>query len=214
MRKVLFLSFLAAALLLVSSCNSGPKYALISTSLGDIKVMLYDATPLHRDNFVKLVQEGFYDGTLFHRVVPGFMAQGGDPNSKGAGPGTPLGSGGPGYMIDQEIGAPHLRGALAAARNNNPARQSSGSQFYIVTGKTQTDATLDNFERMKEITYNETQRELYKSEGGRPDLDTEYTVFGEVIEGIEVVDAIVNVERDGQNRPVQDVSMTITLVSQ
>ncbi|MEM6877139.1 MAG: peptidylprolyl isomerase, partial [Bacteroidota bacterium] len=190
----------------------GPTYARISTSLGDLVVMLYEDTPRHSENFVNLAEEGFYNGTLFHRVVPGFMIQGGDPESKEAGPGQSLGSGGPGYQIEEEIGKPHLRGALAAARNNNPQRASSGSQFYIVTGQRQTDARLDMIQQQKGIVYNEVQRDWYKNYGGRPDLDMEYTVFGEVLEGIEVADAITQVTRDNNNRPRQDISMEVTIL--
>ncbi|MEL7376686.1 MAG: peptidylprolyl isomerase [Bacteroidota bacterium] len=211
MRITLFLFAIAA--LLFSSCGQkGPTYARISTSLGDIVVMLYEDTPRHSENFVNLAEEGFYNGTLFHRVVPGFMIQGGDPESKEAGPGQSLGSGGPGYQIEEEIGKPHLRGALAAARNNNPQRASSGSQFYIVTGQRQTDARLDMIQQQKGIVYNEVQRDWYKNYGGRPDLDMEYTVFGEVLEGIEVADAITQVTRDNNNRPRQDISMEVTIL--
>ncbi|MEM7573018.1 MAG: peptidylprolyl isomerase [Bacteroidota bacterium] len=215
MRKLLFLGLLFT-LLSTFSCNSGPTYVLITTSLGDIKVMLYDDTPEHRDNFLKLVEDEFYNGTLFHRVIPGFMIQGGDPTSKGAAPGTNLGNGGPGYTMEEEIGKPHIRGTLAAARSpdsSNPQRRSNGSQFFIVTGQRQTDQSLDRWQGMHNIQYNEAQRELYKTYGGRPDLDTQYTVFGEVVAGIEVADAITAVQRNSADRPVQDVSMTISVVS-
>lgn len=169
--------------------------------------MLYPETPRHTDNFVKLVKEGYYDGTLFHRVIPNFMIQGGDPDSRGAEPNRPLGGGGPGYTIEHEIGAPHIAGALAAARTNNPQKASSGSQFYIVTGIRQVDSSLDQIENSKGIKYNETQRQLYKERGGRPDLDNEYTVFGEVVSGMDVVLKIAAVERGRADRPVQDVIM-------
>jgi cyclophilin family peptidyl-prolyl cis-trans isomerase len=180
-------------------------FALIETNYGNIKVELYDSTPKHKENFIKLVREGYYDGLLFHRVMQNFMIQGGDPMSKDAAPGVPLGSGGPGYQIDAEIGAPHLRGALAAARNNNPAKASSGSQFYIVTGQPQSEATLKQYETMKGIKYNETHRSIYLAEGGRPDLDMEYSVFGRVVSGMEVVDAISAVATNPANRPNEDV---------
>ncbi|MEM6396915.1 MAG: peptidylprolyl isomerase [Bacteroidota bacterium] len=210
MRITLYL--LATAALIFSSCSKGPTYARISTSLGDIVVMLYEDTPRHSKNFAKLAEEEFYDGTLFHRVIPGFMIQGGDPDSRDAKPGQMLGQGNPGYTIEEEIGKPHLRGALAAARGPNPQRASSGSQFYIVTGQRQTDASLDNWEQRHNIVYNEVQRERYKNFGGRPDLDMEYTVFGEVIEGIEVADAIAQATRDNNNRPRQDISMEVTIL--
>ena len=173
--------------------------------MGDVVVLLFDDTPRHRDNFIKLANEDYYAGTLFHRVIPNFMVQAGDPNSINAKPGVALGGGGPGYLIDHEIGQPHLRGALAAARTNNPAKASSGSQFYIVTGQQQSAATLDQFERMKGIKYNEAQRKAYMEEGGRPDLDQEYTVFGQVLSGMEVIDAISAVKTAAANRPVDDV---------
>lgn len=199
---------------LLSSCDNDPfTYARIETSMGDIKVKLYPETPLHTENFAKLAEEGFYDSTLFHRVIQNFMIQGGDPDSKGAAPGRMLGGGGPGYTIPAEIGAPHLSGTLAAARTNNPEKASSGSQFYIVTGTRQFDTSLDQIERIKGIKYNETQRRLYKEKGGRPDLDQEYTVFGEVIEGMDVVQAISQVDTGPGDRPAQDVVIeSITIV--
>lgn len=206
MRTLLLLLFPLS--LLLNSCNNDPfTYALIETDFGDVKVMLYPETPRHTDNFVKLVKEGYYDGTLFHRVIPNFMIQGGDPDSRGAEPNRPLGGGGPGYTIEHEIGAPHIAGALAAARTNNPQKASSGSQFYIVTGIRQVDSSLDQIESSKGIKYNETQRQLYKERGGRPDLDNEYTVFGEVVSGMDVVLKIAAVERGRADRPVQDVIM-------
>lgn len=207
MRQLVYL-FVSFSLCLVLSGCAGENFALIETNYGDIKVELYDSTPKHKENFVKLVNEGFYDGTLFHRIIEDFMIQGGDPTSKGAAPNTPLGSGGPGYLIDAEIGAPHLRGALAAARTGgpmNPDKKSSGSQFYIVTGLPQSEATLQQFENMKGIKYNETHRSVYLSEGGRPDLDMEYTVFGRVVSGMEVVEAIAAVSTGSANRPNEDV---------
>lgn len=214
MRKLFLFACLAVVLSFLTSCTGdGNTYALIKTNMGDVKVLLYNETPLHKDNFVKLANEEFYNGTLFHRVIPNFMIQGGDPLSKDAAPGTMLGGGGPGYLIDHEIGAPHLRGALAAARTNNPAKQSSGSQFYIVTGQKQSAATMDQFEKMKGIKYNEAQRKAYMEEGGRPDLDQEYTVFGEVISGMEVVDKISAMATGAQNRPVEDaVIESVTIV--
>ncbi|MDX1477992.1 MAG: peptidylprolyl isomerase [Saprospiraceae bacterium] len=192
------------------SCNSDKrKYFMIETEYGNMKIMLYDDTPLHRDNFEKLVNEGFYDDLLFHRVIPGFMIQGGDPDSRDAPAGQRLGMGGPGYQIPAEIGKPHLRGAIAAARNNNPEKKSSGSQFYIVQGQPQTAQNLDRFEQMKNITYNDVQRQIYMEQGGTPQLDMEYTVFGEVVEGIEVVDKIAAVQTDPADRPVSDVRMKI-----
>lgn len=202
-------------IVLLASCQSDKKtFAVIETDFGDIKVELYDDTPLHKDNFVKLVKEGYYDGLLFHRVIQGFMIQGGDPDSKNAAPGQRLGGGGPGYRIDAELGKPHLRGALAAARTGgpgNPQKQSSGSQFYIVQGRNITPQQLNSIEQVKGITYNEEQRRIYTTEGGTPDLDMEYTVFGMVVEGMDVVDKIAAEPTDPSNRPLADVKMTIRL---
>ena len=161
---------------------------VIHTDYGDMKGMLYNETPQHRDNFVKLVKEGYYDGTLFHRVINGFMIQGGDPDSKAAKPGQALGMGGPGYTIPAEFipELKHKRGALAAARtggSGNPKKASSGSQFYIV-----------------------------QPENGAHFLDNEYTVFGEITDGLTVIDKIATVEKDKADRPVKDVKMTIKIV--
>lgn len=237
---------------------------LIKTSLGDITVRLYDETPLHRDNFLKLAREGYYDGTLFHRVIKGFMVQGGDPDSKGAPAGKQLGTGGPSYTIPREFIYPqyfHKKGALSAARQSdqvNPEKASSGSQFYIVTGEvysagklTQMEKQLeqkqlqgifdqlvvenrdkiiqmrrnrdqagimalqeqlqkDTFAKAKEMgkpKFTDEQREAYTTIGGTPFLDNDYTVFGEVETGLEIVDAIQNVATGTADRPVEDVVM-------
>jgi peptidyl-prolyl cis-trans isomerase B (cyclophilin B) len=211
--RFLILSIIAILSTGLTSCKEKMHQALISTEYGDIKILLYNSTPKHRDNFIKLVKEGFYDDLLFHRVINQFMIQGGDPDSKTAGPGVQLGAGGPGYEIDAEIGAPHLRGALAAARTPNPQKKSSGSQFYIVTGKKQNDPELKYYEKQRGITYNEVQRKIYMEEGGYPSLDMEYTVFGEVLSGIEVVDKISQLEKDQGDRPVKDVRMKIKMIN-
>jgi len=212
MRKYLFVVILA---LMTVACNTNKKtYVVIETDYGDMKVELFDDTPIHRDNFVKLVKEGFYDDLLFHRVIQGFMIQGGDPDSRGAAPGQRLGSGGPGYQLQAEIGKPHIRGALAAARTggpSNPEKKSSGSQFYIVQGKTVSDQNLNALEQQKGIKYNEAQRKIYTEEGGTPMLDMEYTVFGQVVEGMDVIDKIASVQTDPADRPVQDVRMKIRM---
>ena len=187
----------------------------METEYGNMKILLYDATPIHKENFLKLAKEGFYDDLLLHRIMKGFMIQGGDPQSKGAAPGAMLGGGCPGYLLDAEIGSPHFRGSLAAARTggaSNPEKKSSGSQFYIVQGNPLDDNRLNQFEQMKGIKYTEAQRTLYKEIGGRPDLDMEYTVFGEVVEGLEVIDKIADVETDRANRPARDVKMKISLL--
>ena len=201
--------FLMLALL---GCKEKEYKALISTEYGDITIMLYNTTPKHRDNFVKLVKEGFYDDLLFHRVIDKFMIQGGDPDSKNAPAGERLGMGGPGYEIDAEIGSPHLYGALSAARTVNEAKRSSGSQFFIVTGVPQTDAELKIYEQRKRIRYNEEQRKIYNNKGGYPALDMEYTVFGEVLSGMDVVEKIAALEKDVNDRPIRDVKMKIKMI--
>lgn len=189
----------------------------IDTDFGTIKIKLYDETPLHRDNFVKLVKEGYYDNLLFHRIIPNFMVQGGDPNSRDASAGAQLGIGGPGYTIPAEFNDSlvHTKGALAAARQGdqvNPKKESSGSQFYIVQGEAQVDAMLNRVEQMKGFKYTEAQREAYKTMGGTPHLDRDYTVFGQVVEGFDVLDKIAAVKRGYGDRPVQDVKMKVRLI--
>lgn len=237
----------------------------IQTSLGDIVVRLYDETPVHRDNFVKLAKDGYYDGTLFHRVIKDFMIQGGDPNSKGAPAGKRLGTGGPDYTLEAEIkdGLFHKRGALAAARQGdevNPERRSSGSQFYIVWGQVYKEGQLRQFskqlkmQRMQEIFnglaaehrdeimqmrrernrvalqelqdklaaeaetraaeyagLTDEQLKIYSTVGGTPHLDGQYTVFGEVEEGLEVVEMIQNSATAGDDRPMDDITMKISV---
>ena len=188
----------------------------ITTSLGDIIVRLYDKTPGHRDNFVKLVNDHFYDSLLFHRVINGFMIQGGDPNSKDAAPGVMLGEGGAGYTIPAELDSSlyHKRGALAAARDDNPEKASSGCQFYIVQGKKLSDSELDMVEIKNEIKFSPAKRMTYKMIGGTPFLDMRYTVFGEVEMGIEVVDKIAVQEVDSNNRPLTDISMKMEVMKE
>lgn len=246
---------------------------IISTSLGEIQLKLYKDTPLHSNNFIKLAEQGFFDSTLFHRVIEGFMIQGGDPDSKHAQPGVELGNGGPGYDIPAEIlpNHIHIRGALAAAREDdkvNPKRLSSGSQFYIVQGKQYSDPELDMvvkkqnslakqqifvtiMDRPENITLRNDffsadarvdsvhfkflldtlngmidkefalqtpytipaeKRAIYKTTGGAPHLDGHYTIFGEVIKGMEVVDKIAAVKRDKNDRPLEDISMKVTIL--
>lgn len=204
---------LGVFLLFTISCGpTGPQKAVIETEFGNMTLELYDSTPGHRDNFIKLVKEEFYDDLLFHRIIKGFMIQGGDPDSRGAAPGQRLGGGGPGYTIPHEIGAPHIKGTLAAARTTNPEKNSSGSQFYLTHGNVQTDAQLDRIEAKWGFKYNAAQREKYKTIGGSPNLDMDYTVYGEVIDGLEVIDKIVLLQKDRDNRPLQDVKMKIRLV--
>ena len=237
----------------------------IQTTLGDITVRLYDETPIHRDNFVKLVKEGYYDGTLFHRVIKDFMIQGGDPDSKGAPAGKMLGVGGPDYTLEAEIkdSLYHKRGALAAARQGdevNPERRSSGSQFYIVWGQVYKESQLNQLAkqlRMQKVqdVFNalatarrdeimqmrrernraglqelqdqlvaeaekkvgkqgltDEQMKLYSTVGGTPHLDGQYTVFGEVEEGLDVVEAIQNTATGRADRPTNDIDMRMTII--
>ena len=243
---------------------------LIRTTLGDITVRLYDETPLHRDNFLKLAREGYYNGTLFHRVIKNFMVQGGDPDSRGAAPTAHLGAGGPDYTIPAEFNKSliHKKGALAAARQGdevNPEKRSSGSQFYIVTGEVYSAGKLTQLERQMaqqqlqnifnglvvenrsriielrknrdnaglmalqedlqkqtyakakeqgEPKYSPEQREVYTSIGGTPFLDQNYTVFGEVEEGLDVVDKIQQVQTQQGDRPVDDITMQISILEE
>ncbi len=190
---------------------------LIETELGNMMVQLFDETPVHRDNFIKLAESGYYDGLLFHRVINGFMLQGGDPESRGAAPNQSLGTGGPGYTLDAEIrpNIGHIKGALAAARQGdavNPEKKSSGSQFYIVDGKGVSEAQLTQNELRYEIKYPEGVKNLYLRDGGTPFLDQQYTVFGQVIEGLDVIDAIASTPTNRGDRPRTDVSMKITVI--
>lgn len=195
----------------------------ITTDYGVMIAKLSDATPLHRDNFVKLVKQGFYDSLLFHRVIPGFMIQGGDPTSKNATDSTLLGSGSvagvdriPAEFNEHLI---HKKGVLAAARDNNPAKASSNCQFYIVQGKTFDSAQLNKvYENVKATTstnfkYTPEQKEIYQRIGGAPFLDQNYTVFGEVISGLDVIDKIAAVQVKPGDRPVKDVRMKIRLLN-
>ncbi|MGK0389200.1 MAG: cyclophilin family peptidyl-prolyl cis-trans isomerase [Maribacter sp.] len=186
----------------------------LSTDYGNMIIKLYDDTPKHRDNFVKLVEEGYYDDLLFHRVMKGFMIQGGDPDSKNAKKGEALGMGGPSYTIPAEFNDTlvHIKGALAAARNNNPQKKSSGSQFYIVDGNKIDAKTLDRMASRQGKRYSTEQRELYQNLGGTPQLDGEYTVFGMVIEGLDVIDKIAKVGTDGKNRPNEDVKIKMRVI--
>ncbi|MGA2822579.1 MAG: peptidylprolyl isomerase [Bacteroidales bacterium] len=191
MKKIAFLSFIILLMMNLSSSSQGTATSkkqvkfVIHTEFGDMKGILYNETPKHRDNFVKLAKSGFYDGLLFHRVIMGFMIQGGDPLSKNAKAGQALGMGDPGYTIPAEfnVNLKHKRGALAAARNENPEKNSSGSQFYIV-----------------------------QPEKGTHFLDMNYTVFGEVTEGFDVIDKIASAPKDQRDRPLKDIKMTVKIV--
>lgn len=191
-------------------------YVEIRTELGACTVRLYNETPLHRDNFLKLVKDRFYNGLLFHRVIENFMIQGGDSESRYAAEGTMLGSGDIGYKIPAEFGESlfHKKGTLAAARDNNPEKASSGSQFYLVQGKVFTDDELNRMEegRLEGRKIPEIQREVYKTIGGVPHLDQNYTVFGEIVKGIGMVDAIAAVSTDKNDRPLIDQKMDIRIL--
>jgi cyclophilin family peptidyl-prolyl cis-trans isomerase len=184
-----------------------PTRVVIKTDYGKIVMVLYDNTPLNRDNMIKLAKKHYYDSTLFHRVIPQFVIQGGDPDSKHAKPGQALGEGDLGYRVPAEINDVdfHKRGALGVARDNTPDKSGSACQFYIVTGKKYTDADLDNMEKHGGHKFTAAQREAYKTVGGVPHLDGGYTVFGEVTEGMDVVEKISNEPRDQHDRPKQDI---------
>jgi cyclophilin family peptidyl-prolyl cis-trans isomerase len=187
----------------------------ITTDSGVIVVKLYDSTPLHRDNFVKLVKAGFYDSLLFHRVISNFMIQGGDPNSKNAQAGVMLGGGG-GDMerISAEFKPSlfHKKGTLCAARDGNPEKASSACQFYIVQGNKLTDEQLDGLDMQRAVKYTPEQRMVYKTIGGTPFLDMNYTVFGEVIKGLNVIDKIASVQKGQADRPLGDVRMKMEVI--
>jgi cyclophilin family peptidyl-prolyl cis-trans isomerase len=232
MPKYRFFQQLSLCLILLITCNvifsCNPKLANglrkndlkkdveLVTTKGNIRLRLYDSTPLHRDNFLKLVKQHYYDSVLFHRVIQNFMIQAGDPDSKTAAAGKPLGNGGPGYTVPAEIKPAyfHRKGVLAAARRgdeSNPQRASSGSQFYIVKGRIHTDASLDSVEtyRLKRKIPAEL-REVYKTVGGSPHLDQSYTIFGEVVSGLDVVDSIAAVptsKGQDRDRPLTDMKI-------
>lgn len=186
----------------------------IETDYGTMVAELYNSTPKHRDNFIKLAEEHYYDGLLFHRVINNFMIQGGDPQSRDAKPGQMLGSGGPSYQIPAEFvdSLVHVKGAICAARTNNPEKKSSGSQFYIVHGTVPDDAMLGQIEAMNNFRYTPEQRAAYKSLGGTPHLDRNYTVFGRVVKGLDVIDKIAAVQTGAQDRPAKDVKMKIRVI--
>ncbi len=196
---------------------------VLTTKYGEMTILLYDETPLHKENFLKLAREGYYNDLLFHRVIANFMVQGGDPDSRGAAAGTALGKGGPGYTIPAEFNSKyiHKKGALAAARQGdamNPKKESSGSQFYIVHGNSVNQETLSRVAASRpgnsdgEPVYTAEQMEIYTSLGGTPHLDGGYTVFGEVVEGLNVLDSIAAQPVDRMNRPLTDIGMTMKIV--
>ena len=199
--------------------NDGLAHILIMTSRGDLVVKLYNETPLHRDNFIAKVKDGFYDSLLFHRVINDFMIQGGDPTSKKAKPGQSLGSGSaPGDRIPAEFRTEqniyHKRGALAAARDNNPEKASSNCQFYIVHRNKWRPGQLDSTAVARNLKINDEQKEIYTSLGGTPHLDGGYTVFGELEIGFEVLDKIASTKTGPADRPVEDVRMKMFLLNE
>jgi peptidyl-prolyl cis-trans isomerase B (cyclophilin B) len=202
-------STLQAQSLSAKKKNKKEPLVFIDTDYGQIVLLLYDLTPKHKENFLKLAKEGFYDGLLFHRVIEQFVIQGGDPNSRNALAGRPLGSGDVGYRIDAEFDPRlyHKRGAVGAARDDNPEKASSGCQFYIVQGKKMTEEQIAAISKRTGVQFTAEQIETYKTVGGIPHLDQNYTVFGEVIAGMDVVDKIAAVETDSNDRPKQDVRM-------
>lgn len=231
MKKINFLSTLMLVLIFSCGFSTSQNHAetqdvnedptrpriLISTPMGEMTIELFNETPLHRDNFLKLAESGYYDSTLFHRVIMDFMIQGGDPASRNAIAGEQLGSGGPGYTLPAEFSTEliHHKGALSAARMGdhvNPARESSGSQFYIVQGKVFTPQELDMLEQRMEIVFSDQQRTAYTTVGGTPHLDGAYTVFGQLVDGFDVLDQIAATQTDRANRPIADIPITMTIL--
>lgn len=225
MRKLFFLTALFGTLVAVGQVTDTRRRVRMETTHGNIVIALFDETPLHRDNFLKLAEEGFYDSLLFHRVIAEFMIQAGDPESKHAKPGDYLGEKSTDYTLPAEICLPnlyHLRGMVAAAREGddvNPERRSSGSQFYIVWGRRCTPLNVGRARFMveratdKKHTITEEMEEKYIELGGTPHLDGQYTVFGEVVEGLqEMVEPVSWLETDGNDRPIDDVRILRTIV--
>ncbi|WFB63886.1 peptidylprolyl isomerase [Sphingobacterium sp. WM] len=216
MRRILLLFALVLGMSFANAQTPKNYYVEVKTGKGNGIIKLYNETRKHRDNFVKLVKEGYFDSLMFHRVIHNFMIQGGDPDSRYAASRQKLGEGGPDYKVPAEIqaGIIHKKGALGAARDNNPAKESSASQFYLVQGRVFTEAALDSLEkfRLKGKKLTPLQRETYSSIGGTPHLDGEYTVFGELIEGLSVVDSIAEVKTDDNDRPYNDERFAMKLL--
>ena len=203
--------FVLTLFLIISTMANSQNTVLLQTTAGNIKIRLYDETPLHKKNFLSLVNEGYYDGLLFHRIIPDFMVQAGDPNSRTAKPDQTLGDGGPSYTIPAEFvpSLYHRKGAIAAARKSdvvNPKKESSGSQFYIVVGTVFSSGQLDALERSgRHLAFTPEERQIYTTLGGTPHLDNAYTVFGEVVEGLDIVILISASPADQRNRPLTDL---------
>lgn len=215
----LYLIFFFVTIAVLPAKAAKPTFQYVRLQVGTMEsiIKLYNATPLHRNNFIKLVQEGAYDSLLFHRVIAGFMIQGGDPNSKNAPLGMKLGDGDREYKIQAEFQDTlyHKKGALAAARESNPEKASSAMQFYLVIGKVYSDEDLDRMEqlRLKGRKIPPSHREVYKTIGGTPFLDQEYTVFGEVVRNIGLIDSISLVPTDTNDRPLTDQLIKMTLLN-
>ena len=216
MRRYLLLFAFVMGLSFVYAQTPKNYYVEIKTNKGNGVIKLYNETRKHRDNFVKLVNERYFDSLLFHRVIHNFMIQGGDPDSRYAASRQKLGNGGPDYKVPAEIqeGIIHKKGALGAARDNNPAKESSASQFYLVQGRVFSEAALDSLERfrLKGKKLTPLQRETYSTIGGAPHLVRDYTVFGEVVEGIDLVDNIAGVKTDDNDRPYNDERFAMKLL--
>ncbi len=194
-----------------------PYFIKIETDSGTMVVKLSEKTPKTTANFLKLVQQHFYDGLLFHRVIKGFMIQGGDPDSKNAPPGKVLGEGGLDYTVPAEFDSSlfHQKGAIAMARESddvNPQKASSSCQFYIVEGRTFTDIEMNKIEEKFKIKIPESHRTIYRTIGGAPFLDMNYTVFGQVVNGLEVIDKIAHTAKDEHDRPLHDIHMKISIM--
>ncbi|MBE8713880.1 peptidylprolyl isomerase [Sphingobacterium hungaricum] len=218
MNKKIYLS-IAYILLSISLFAQTPShyYIQIHTNKGDALLKLYNETPKHRDNFMKLAKEGYFDSLLFHRVIENFMIQGGDPDSRFAADRQELGNGGPEYKIPSEIQPQliHKKGTIGAARDDNPEKKSSGSQFYFVQGRVFTNAGLDSLEqfRLKGAKLSDLQRSTYTTIGGTPHLDGNYTVFGELLNGVDMIDAVAKVKTDDRDRPLENVRMSMHLLT-
>lgn len=222
MKKVLYVITMSLSLCSIGAMAQTKPHAkyridttylvVMKTSMGDITLKLYNETPKHRDNFVALVKKKFFDSLLFHRVIKDFMIQGGDPNSKTAQAGEMLGNGDVGYTIPAEFNPTliHKKGALAAARNDNPQKASSGCQFYIVQGKLWDSASLKTIEMRTRNQYTPEQAKIYKTVGGTPFLDNNYTVYGETVAGLDIIDKIAAVSGDAMNRPFENVYILST----
>lgn len=222
LKNLLAILLLVPTLAVAQNLIGGPRkrkdfLVTINTQYGPMRLLLYDQTPKHKENFIKLVKQKYYDSLLFHRVIPNFMIQGGDPNSRKASSGEVLGNGDVGYKIPVEIVPTlfHKKGSLAAARDNNPEKASSGCQFYVVHGRAWPDDELQkqvdrSHMRAPERVFTNEQKQTYKTLGGSPHLDGSYTVFGEVIDGLALVDSIAKQPRDPQDRPKRDIRMTVT----